>query len=91
MGWISAGLEFASFSMDRPDYRGFRISACPDYRGSTVRQIFPITNKFLSRRIHWRKSGHFEDPDTSPDINLKSGRMVILPILIIQYNPGKSN
>ncbi|GBL63271.1 hypothetical protein AVEN_82122-1, partial [Araneus ventricosus] len=22
--------------MDRPDYRGFRISACPDYRGSTV-------------------------------------------------------
>ncbi|GBM61828.1 hypothetical protein AVEN_105576-1 [Araneus ventricosus] len=36
MGWISARFGFASFSMDRPDYRAFRISACPDYRGSTV-------------------------------------------------------
>ncbi|GBM94449.1 hypothetical protein AVEN_144289-1 [Araneus ventricosus] len=26
--------------MDRPDYRGFRISACPDYRGSTKQSDF---------------------------------------------------
>ncbi|GBM39169.1 hypothetical protein AVEN_247987-1 [Araneus ventricosus] len=33
---------FASFSMDRPDYRGFRISECPDYRGSTIYSVIEI-------------------------------------------------
>ncbi|GBM67901.1 hypothetical protein AVEN_228109-1 [Araneus ventricosus] len=41
-------------------------------------QIFSNATKFLSRHIEWRKSGHFEDPDTSPDMSLKSGRMVTL-------------
>ncbi|GBO44802.1 hypothetical protein AVEN_33669-1, partial [Araneus ventricosus] len=27
----------------------------------------------FSHRIHWRKSGHSEDPDTSPDVSFKSG------------------
>ncbi|GBM83071.1 hypothetical protein AVEN_38061-1 [Araneus ventricosus] len=48
------------------------------------RQIFPITTKFLFRRIHWRKSGHFENPDISPDVSVESrlsGRMVTLLIL----------
>ncbi|GBM48606.1 hypothetical protein AVEN_158176-1 [Araneus ventricosus] len=44
MGWTSAGFGFASLSMDRPDYRGFRISACPDYRGSTVYILFCLLN-----------------------------------------------
>ncbi|GBM29820.1 hypothetical protein AVEN_95939-1, partial [Araneus ventricosus] len=32
-----------------------------------------MTAKFLCRRIRWRKSGHFDDPDTSPDLSLNSG------------------
>ncbi|GBN52349.1 hypothetical protein AVEN_106956-1 [Araneus ventricosus] len=39
---------------------------------------FLYNNRILSRRILWCKSGHFDDPDSSPDVSLKSGRMVTL-------------
>ncbi|GBL82652.1 hypothetical protein AVEN_263725-1 [Araneus ventricosus] len=38
-------------------------------------------NQFLSHRIQWRKYGHFEDPDSSPDVRANSrlsGCMVTL-------------
>ncbi|GBN55315.1 hypothetical protein AVEN_47856-1 [Araneus ventricosus] len=35
---------------------------------------FRNTTKFLSRHIRWCKSGNFEDPDASPDVNVKSGQ-----------------
>ncbi|GBN54965.1 hypothetical protein AVEN_62752-1, partial [Araneus ventricosus] len=45
-----------------------------------------MTTKCLCRRIHWRKSGHFDDPDTRPDVSLNSGlsgRMVTLVIIAL--------
>ncbi|GBN54522.1 hypothetical protein AVEN_202639-1 [Araneus ventricosus] len=30
-----------------------------------MRRIFSVTTKFLSRRIHWRKSGQYEGPGTN--------------------------
>ncbi|GBN67392.1 hypothetical protein AVEN_218379-1 [Araneus ventricosus] len=38
-----------------------------------MRRIFSIATEFLSRRIHRLKSGHFKDPNTSPNVSLKSG------------------
>ncbi|GBN31952.1 hypothetical protein AVEN_176255-1 [Araneus ventricosus] len=65
MGWISVGFGFASFSMDRPDYRGFRISACPDYRGSTVYKILLAIWEVQSTFV-WEIGGCFSRPHTHP-------------------------
>ncbi|GBL83592.1 hypothetical protein AVEN_196420-1 [Araneus ventricosus] len=69
MSWISAGFGFASFSMGRPDYRGFRISACPDYRGSTV--IPPESQAAVIRSRPWNRKFRIQNP-----IPLKSRRVL---------------